>query len=453
MMLNTIYRLFKKKYFLFILLIVMLFAVMGEGYHFLILSNMKSMTVSLNYPGAEQGLNPDGSRFNISEMSDDEILNEAKKGLKIENTDNEKIKSRIFITTKFSQKAMENVVSDIRGGMRGSYVPTTYYIYYSQKNKFAVNETYEFLQALATGYEKYFTKKHAENNSILRFSSDDYDFSSYDYSEIYTVLYNKADEMLNLVIDHRNENRSFRSEDNLNFDTVRDELSNFKNVKLEKFYSYVIQNSISKDRPGVMNKLEYLKEKSSVDYEKMSDKSEIEKKALNMYDPKITAIAFVPSVDNTNSYYMSRTKTGIDDLAKNSYESGMDAAKISKKLDGYLNRYDKLSKASDTTLSEKEYTDAYLNRILKDFEELSQKICTLDDEYLKYKTENYFTYKIGEKQSVIGFAAIVKFSVIGFIFAFLIVLYMEFAHSFIYRKTKSAKKAIAVMTKLKSGEE
>ncbi|UKI38170.1 MAG: hypothetical protein L6V93_09420 [Clostridiales bacterium] len=44
---------------MFILLIVMLFAVMGEGYHFLILSNMKSMTVSLNYPGAEQGLNPD----------------------------------------------------------------------------------------------------------------------------------------------------------------------------------------------------------------------------------------------------------------------------------------------------------------------------------------------------------------------------------------------------------
>ncbi|UKI38169.1 MAG: hypothetical protein L6V93_09415 [Clostridiales bacterium] len=66
-------------------------------------------------------------------MSDDEILNEAKKGLKIENTDNEKIKSRIFITTKFFAKAMENVVSDIRGGMRGSYVPTTYYIYYSQK--------------------------------------------------------------------------------------------------------------------------------------------------------------------------------------------------------------------------------------------------------------------------------------------------------------------------------
>ena len=452
-MFSTIYRLFKKKYFLFILLIVMLFAVMGEGYHFLILSNMKSMTVSLNYPGAEQGLNPDGSRFNISEMSNDEILNEAKKGLKIEKNNNDEIKSRIFITTKFSQKAMENVVSDIRGGMRGSYVPTTYYIYYSQKNKFAANETYEFLQALATGYEKYFTKKHAENNSVLNYKSDDYDFSSYDYSEIYTVLYNKADEMLDLVIDHRSENRSFRSADNLNFDTVRDELSNFKNVKLEKFNSYVIQNNISKDRPGVMNKLEYLKNKNTVDYEKQSDKSEIEKKALNMYDPKIAAIAFVPSVDNTNSYYMSRTKTGIDDLAKNSYDSGMEAAKTSKKLDEYLNRYEKLSKSEDTNVSDKEYTDEYLNRILKDFEELSKKIYELDNEYLKYKTENYFTYKIDEKPSVIGVGVISKFSAIGFIFAFLIVLYMEFAHNFIYKKTKSAKKAIAVMTKLKNGEE
>lgn len=452
-MFNAIYRLFKKKYFLFILLIVMLFAIMGEGYHFFILSNMKAMTMSLNYPGAEQGLNPDGSRFNISEMSNDEILNEAKKGLKIENIDNDKIKSRIFITTKFSQKAMENVVSDIRGGMRGSYVPTTYYIYYSQKNKFAANETYEFLQALATGYERYFTKKHAENNSILRYKSEDYDFSAYDYSEIYTVLYNKADEMLNLIIKHRNENRSFRSADNLNFDTVRDELSNFKNVKLEKFYSYVIQNNISKDRPGVMNKLEYLKNKNTVDFNKLSDKSQIEKKALTMYDPKIAAIAFVPSVDNTNSYYMSRTKTGIDDLAKYSYESGMSASKISKKLDDYLNRYKKLAKASDTTVADKEYTDAYLNRILKDFEEISRKICVLDDEYLKYKTENYFTYKIDEKQNVVGFGTIARFSAIGFILAFLTVLYMEFAHGFIYKKTKSAKKAIAVMTKLKSGEE
>lgn len=447
-MINIIYRLCKKKYVAFLLLAVISFSVLGELYHFLILSNIKSMTISLNYPGAEQGLNPDGSRFNISEMTNDEILDDAKSGLAMRNLTNEQIKSRLFITTKFSQKAMENVISDIRDGMEGSYVPTTYHIYYSQKNKFAGNETYEFLLALAESYEKYFTGRHAENNSILEYKPEEYDFSDYDYSEIYTVLYNRAEEMLTLVHKHRDENRGFRSEDNLNFDTVRDELANFKDVRLENFYAYVVQNDISKDRPEFMNKLSYLVDKNMINYKKKSQSSEITKNALYKYDPKITAVAFVPSMDGTNSYYMSRTKTGIDDLAKDSYTAGMDAARISKRLDEYNSRYNKLSMAADTGAQTLGYADGYLAELLGDFEKLSKRVSDLDDEYLKYKTENYFTYKIADKSKIVSLSAIVKFAVLGFVFAFLIVIYMEFAHGIIHRKTKSARRAFRLMSKI-----
>lgn len=452
-MINTIYRLFKKKYFTFMIIVAVLFAIIGESYHFFVLSNLKSMTVSLNYPGAEQGLNPDGSRFNISEMSNDEILNEAKKNLEIKNVSNDEIRKRIFITSKFSQKTMENVVSDIRDGMRGSYIPTTYYIYYSQKNKLAGNETYEFLQALAKSYEKYFTKNHAENNSILKYGEQSYDFTGYDYSEIYTVLYNRAQEMLGLVKDHREENRSFRSDDNLNFDTVKDELTNFKDVKLEKFNSYVMQNGISKDRPQIIKKIEYLTDKNTVDYKKKIAESNITKDALKLYDPKIAAIAFVPSIDNTNSYYMSRTKTGIDDLAKSSYNVGMEASKISKKLDDYKKQNTSLSKSAGISEKTLEYTDTYLNKIVQNFKALAQKIYNLDNEYLKYKTENYFSYKIADRSKVLNISVIIKFAVFGFVFAFLIILYMEFAHSYIYKKTKSAKKAIEVISKINSRED
>ncbi len=448
-MLNTMSRLFRKKYFLFLILVVLSFAIIGEAYHYLILSNIKTMTISLNYPGAEQGLNPDGSRFNISEMSDDEILNEAKSGLEMRDLSNDFLKTRLFITTKFSQKAMENVVSDIRNGMQGSYVPTTYYIYYSQKDKFAKNETYEFLQALAESYEKYFIKKHAENNSVLYYNTKDYDFSGYDYSEIYTVLYNKADEMLNLIKTHRAENRSFRTQDNLNFDTVSDELANFKDVKLEKFNAYIVQNNISKNRPVYINKLEYLINKNTVDYNKNIEASNITQDALNKYDPKITAVAFVPSIDTTNSYYMSRTKTGIDDLSKESYSEGMEAARIAKKVDAYNNRFTMLSKSADTANETISYTDTYLNGILDDFEKLSLKIEELDSRYLAYKTENYFSYKITNRSKPINTAVIIKFSLLGFFVAILIILYMEFLHKKVYKKTKSAKRALAVMTKRK----
>ena len=259
--------------------------------------------------------------------------------------------------------------------------------------------------------------------------------------------------MLGLVKDHREENRSFRSDDNLNFDTVKDELTNFKDVKLEKFNSYVMQNGISKDRPQVIKKIEYLTDKNTVDYKKKIAQSNITKDALKMYDPKIAAIAFVPSIDNTNSYYMSRTKTGIDDLAKSSYDAGMEASKISKKLDGYKKQNTSLSKSEGISEKTLEYTDTYLNEIVQNFKELAQKIYNLDNEYLKYKTENYFSYKIADRSKVLNFSVIIKFAVFGFVFAFLIILYMEFAHSYIYKKTKSAKKAIKVISKINSRED
>ena len=72
-----------------------------------------------------------------------------------------------------------------------------------------------------------------------------------------------------------------------------------------------MQNGISKDRPQIIKKIEYLTDKNTVDYKKKIAESNITKDALKLYDPKIAAIAFVPSIDNTNSYYMSRTKTAF----------------------------------------------------------------------------------------------------------------------------------------------
>lgn len=449
LMRKKILRLFQKKYLAFVLLVVAAFSVFGEVYHLLIIKNFKSMTISLNYPGAEEGLNPDGSRFVISEMTNDEILDNAKKGLKIEKNSNDEIRKRLFITTKFSQNAMDAVVSDIKDGMNGSYVPTTFHVYYSQANKIGKNETYEFLNALAETYKDYFYKNHAENNSILKFDSSADEYTKYDYYEIYTILYNKAERMLELMKTHQDENRGFRSEDNMNFSALRDELTNFKDVKLEKFNAYIIQNNISKDRPAYVDKLSYLIDKNTINYNKKNSSSEIAKTALNKYDSQIIAVAFVPSIDNTNSYYMSRTKTGIDTLARDSYSDGMEAARVSKKLDDYNNRFSRFSAAYDTGNDVIEYTDKYLTGILSDLQQLSNKIVKFDDEYLEYKTEEYFSYEVDPKQSIINIKIIIKFALLGFILAILMIIYMEFFHHTMSEKTKSAKKLLDVINRIR----
>lgn len=445
---KKILRLFQKRYLAFVMLVVIAFAVFGEIYHVLILSNFKGMMISLDYPGAEEGLNPDGSRFVISEMTNDEILDAAKSGLKIESKSNDEIRQRLFITTKFSQKEMDAVVSDIRDGMQGSYVPTTFHIYYSQENKFAKNETYEFLNALAETYKDYFYKNHAENNSVLEFDKDD-DYDN-DYYEIYTVLYNKAERMLEYMKTHHTENRGFRADDNTNFSTLSDELSNFKDVKLERFNAYIVQNNISRNRAAYVNKLSYLIDKNTIDFNKKNSASEITKGALNKYDPQIIAVAFVPSVDNTNSYYMSRTKTGIDDLAKESYNDGMEAARVSKKIDDYNNRFARYSAAADSTEDVLSAANEYLTGILSDFKKLSDKIIKFDDEYLEYKTEQYFTYAVDSKSSILNIAVMIKFAAIGFILAVLMVLYIELFHDTVTEKTRVAKKFFDVIRRIKN---
>lgn len=445
---KKILRLFQKRYLAFVLLVIIAFTIFGEMYHILILSKTKGMAISLNYPGVEDGLNPDGSRFVISEMTSNEILDKAKSGLKIENTPNDEIRQRLFITTKFSQKEMDAVVSDIRDGMQGSYVPTTFHVYYSQENKFAKNETTEFLNALAETYRDYFYEHHAENNAVLEFDDNDEDYSKYDYHEVYTVLYNKAERMLELIEKHRSENRSFRADDNTNFSTLNDELANFKDVKLERFNAYIIQNNISKSRISYVNKLSYLIDKNTIDFNKKNSSSEIAKGALNKYDPQIIAVAFVPSVDSTNKYYMSRTKTGIDDLAMNSYNDGMEAARVSKKLDDYNSRFMRYSAAADSTEDVINNANEYLTGILSDFKKLSDKIAKFDDEYLEYKTEQYLTYIVDPKSSVLNIAVMVKSAMLGFVLALFVVLYIEIFQDTVTEKTKVAKKFFDVIRRI-----
>ena len=75
---------------------------------------------------------------------------------------------------------------------------------------------------------------------------------------------------------------------------------------------------------------------------------------------------------------MSRTKTGIDDLAKNSYSDGMEASRISKRIDSYQHNYQKLLWAADSSPGQIGHTDEYLQSIISSLDELSRRIVRLE---------------------------------------------------------------------------
>ncbi|MEG1441954.1 MAG: hypothetical protein RSC29_04770, partial [Oscillospiraceae bacterium] len=66
-------------------------------YSFLETSNKSYMNLTMSYPGAEKGENPDGSRFNVFEFKSDEVINRALETGKINNMTVEEIKDRVDI--------------------------------------------------------------------------------------------------------------------------------------------------------------------------------------------------------------------------------------------------------------------------------------------------------------------------------------------------------------------
>ncbi|MBP5246194.1 MAG: hypothetical protein J6036_07035, partial [Clostridia bacterium] len=146
---NSLLRLFKLKYVIFLLCAAILLAGGAWGYNYFVRSKLITMTIELNYPGSEKGLNPDGSFFDITELHSEALIEKAKKGLQTENEDTEFLKTRLSFTTNVSSDVFDTVVSSVEDGEINIFLPTTYFLYYSQKDKFSKNETSEFINNLA----------------------------------------------------------------------------------------------------------------------------------------------------------------------------------------------------------------------------------------------------------------------------------------------------------------
>ena len=451
MIMSFLKHILKIKYIAFILITVVLFGFAGIMYDVLIISKQKSMVIEFNYPGAEKGLNPDGSIFEISELKSPDVIEKAKENLKDKDIDTEFLRSRVFITTRLTGQPLDDIVAAVQNEENIVYMPTTLYAYYTQKSKFSKNEAALFMESLEKAYAEYFGEKYSEKNDVLIYKADDYDFEHMDYMEIHQVFKDKIDVMLSYLKTHQNENNTFYSEDGVNLGMAAKKLESFRNINLEKFYSYIVQNGISKSNSEYVKELDYQISENETTYEKMHNASDISKAALGEYAPGIAAIAFIPSINTKQKYYMSRTTTGIDELTKRSYDDGIEAARTLDALEDYRSLRDKFSNFEATGDDKRQITEEMIKTLSHDLETLSEEVLKTDNEYLEHKTSNYFKVYLRDRS---GGNVIIKFIILGFLFAFAIMIFIEFFEKLVLKKLQVFEEAFSSieLVKKKRGE-
>lgn len=346
------------------------------------------VTVGLNYLESSSGLNPNKTKFTASELTDDGVMEKI-----IEyggyDIDADTLKSGFTVRPV---RVNESVSLD------KPYVATEYSVMFSARNGLNSLKASEVMDFYETALKEWFTETYSRKTNIL-----DLDFSELetaDYLDINDILSTKAGEIEKYMLSMSHIAGAFvSSETGESFRTLYKKITNYENIALENYHSFIMQNGISKDRAQYIVKKNYQNLLLDKDYQKKLGMYETFLEVINMYERDMATIVLVPTRDKNGEFYMSRTKLGVDDFSKNAEDAATAAASYLGSIESNNNIIDVLGSHSDNdTLAEQ--AESMIDSLkvgLSEYAKLAK------DTVLEYESKNSDGYVVvtDEEQSEI----------------------------------------------------
>ena len=158
------------------------------------------------------------------------------------------------------------------------------------------------------------------NHSILSFDADDLKFND-EYLMAVDLLDLKCRQLEKYVDLRSRESKNYQDPDTgMTFSSLKERLNDFYTYDLAKLRSYIIENGIAKDKTGLISMLDYKIRMDSLMHNKMMAAYDEDNNGVKMYDAAMSAVVMIPTQDEQMQYYMSRTKTGMDNMIKHAQE-------------------------------------------------------------------------------------------------------------------------------------
>ena len=112
---------------------------------------------------------------------------------------------------------------------------------------------------------------------------------------------------------------------------------------------------------------------------------------IQMYDSAVSAVVMIPTEDQQLQYYMSRTKTGMDNMVIHAQEQLTGSAELMEQI-GYNSYLMKKLKAGKIDRTKNEKADAMIHELGEALEQIASDIRAVDSEYLSTKGRNYIGF-------------------------------------------------------------
>ena len=287
--------------------------------HYFKSADSATASLSFNYSEAALGMNPNKTRFNAYEIVSDEVMERAIRRVGLQDS----------LTA--SQLAQCLYLSpEGTGSANGSeYISTNYYLSINtRKLELGSRKATDLLQSVCESYREIFQSNYCDNQSLLK---EKLEVTS--ACEPYLRL-NELEvraEGLNRYLNARlQENKSFTDEANPdsatnNFTTLGKKINNLVDYDLPNAMAFVIEGGVARDPSMLTSILEYKNKIDDLAMRTQQAYYDADKKGISIYEKSMTSIMMIPTVDEDSEYYMSRTKTAMDALARAADASLADA--------------------------------------------------------------------------------------------------------------------------------
>ncbi len=352
------------------------------GFHYYRYLHTATTVLSLDYEDASKGLTPNQTRFNIFEIQSGEVMDRL-----IEYAGLEGKISPDELSECISVRATHD--KNISGKV--NYISTSFVVEFTNDGKIEGRSAEEMLSLLCKAYREYFIEHYGFNHSILSFDIDDLKFND-EYLMIADLLELKCKQLEKYAHLRNRESKNYQDPDTgTTFSALEQRAINLYAYDLARLSSYIIENGIANDRADLNSMLDYKIRMDRLAYNKLMAAYDEDNKGIQMYDAAMSAAVMIPTKDQTMNYYMSRTRTGMDEMAIHADAQLAGATERMEQIE-YNSYLAGKMKADDSDQSKAEKADAMIKEAEASLMKLSEDIQSIDSTYTNAKARNYISF-------------------------------------------------------------
>ena len=347
--------------------------------------NKRSVVLSLNYEEASKGQNPNLTRYNVYELKSDRVMERviSNAGLQDVLTPTE-LSEHIDIAENSSGKTIDPNDSSTY------YISTSYTVSYRMNREIKNISVDDMMTLICKSYNDMFHEEYVGTKSVLKYDLGD--IEGKEYIEIAKLFTNKSDQMLRYIQQRIEENATYRSDiTGQSFQTIKKMIQNVQNYSIKKYSAFVLESGLSRNKDHYIRTLNYKNDMLNINYQKFMIDYNVRKQQVQDYDSAMIGTVMVPSINEKQEYYMSRTNTGTDYLTKEADYSLSQGNAVDRDI---IDNNDIIAKVNASTADEESYkkADELIKTVDEELKQVANTADTTDKEYIKHTTKDYLTF-------------------------------------------------------------